>query len=345
MCHTALVNRPPLKDVAALAGVSEPTVSRVLNGRVGVAERTRLRVIAALETLGYRDVPEPKAIRRNVIGIVCGDFLNPVFPTFVHHISTGLGRKGYLTSVTVTDRDLMTEERCIAELVDTGVDGAIFIGGRHAEIDGDLSHYCDLAASGFATLFVNGRDTGIGAPHVRCDEEAAARKAVDHLIELGHERIGCLLGSSRYIPTRRFIDGYRAALGAAGLHEPAAAIVETAFTLEGGRAGATRLIDNGITALIAGNDLMALGACLAGSGSRAPIAVIGYDGTDVTAYMNPALSTTRQPFEDMAQLISDAIVSEVDGSRRFCDHYVFEPQLIVRDSSMSRRATTVSAVG
>lgn len=331
------MNRPPLKDVAALAGVSEPTVSRVLNGRIGVAESTRHRVIAALETLGYRDVPEPRAVRRNVVGIICGDFLNPVFATFVHHISTDLGRKGYLTTVAVTDRDLVTEERCIAELVDTSVDGAIFIGGRHAEVDGDLTHYCDLAASGFASVFVNGHDTGIHAPHVRCDEQAAARRAVDHLIGLGHTAIGCILGSSRFIPTRRFVDGYRQALGAAGIDEPDEAIVETAFTLEGGRAGATRLIERGITAVIAGNDLMALGASLAAA-AHGPLAIIGYDGTDMTAFTSPALTTVRQPFEDMSQLISDAIVSEIDGSHRFRDHYVFEPQLMVRESSPSFNA-------
>jgi hypothetical protein len=100
-----------------------------------------------------------------------------------------------------------------------------------------------------------------------------------------------------------------------GLTEPDDAIVETAFTLEGGRAGATRLLDSGITAMIAGNDLMALGAVLASRvRNEPPVSVIGYDGTDMTQLTDPPLTTLRQPFEDMAQLIVDAILSEVDGT-------------------------------
>ncbi len=327
--------RPPLKDVAALSGVSEPTVSRVLNGREGVAAGTRQRVVSALEQLGYTQIPDPRPTRRKVVGLVCGELQNPVFATFVHHISAALGRKGHLTIVAVTDRDFAPEERCIDELEQGGVDGIIFIGGRHSEIDGDRSRYHRMFAAGRPMVFVNGSTIDVPSPHVWCDEQAGARKAVSHLIALGHTHIGCLLGSPRYVPTERFIAGYRSVMANFGLPEPEGAIIDTTFTLEGGRAGATRLLDRGITAMIAGNDLMALGAVLA---SRAhadaeQVAVVGYDGTEFTAFTDPPLTTLRQPFEDMAQLISDAIVSEINGSLRYRDRYMFEPQLVVRDSS------------
>ena len=325
------MGRPPLKHVAELAGVSEPTVSRVLNGRPGVAARTRERVIDALGSLGFDAVPDQQPARRGVVGLITGEFLNPVFATFAHHISTDLGRKGYLTTIAVTDTDLAPEERCIAELTATGVDGIVFIGGRHSEVAGDLTHYRELADGGMPLVLVNGSATDLPVPHVRCDEEAGARKGVAQLLKLGHTRIGCLLGSPRLIPTIRFVDGWRRTLADAGIAEPEDAVVETAFTLEGGRAGATRLLDRGITAMIAGNDLMALGAVLAG-GDR-EVSVVGYDGTDFTAYTAPPLTTLRQPFEDMAQLITDAIASEIDGSASFRDHYVFEPQLVSREST------------
>jgi DNA-binding LacI/PurR family transcriptional regulator len=332
------MDRPPLKQVAALAGVSEPTVSRVLNGREGVRASTRERVIGALRSLGFDEVPEPRPTRRGVIGVVCGEFLNPVFATFVHHISTELARRSYLTSVVVTDRDLAPEERCVRELEHNGVDGMVFIAGHHAEVDGDLSHYRRLHAHGRPIVLVNGAATDLDVPHVRCDERAGAHQAVSHLIKLGHTRIGCLLGSSMYIPTERFVAGYRDTLARHHLTEPDDAIVETAFTLEGGRAGATRLLDNGITAMIAGNDLMALGAVLASKvRNEPPVSVIGYDGTDMTQLTDPPLTTLRQPFEDMAQLIVDAILSEVDGTCRFRDHYVFEPQLVARATTHSHR--------
>lgn len=332
------MERPPLKQVASLAGVSEPTVSRVLNGREGVRASTRERVISALQSLGFDQVPEPRPARRGVIGLVCGEFLNPVFATFVHHVSTELARRGSLTSIVVTDRDLAPEERCARELEQTGVDGVVFIAGHHAEVDGDLAVYRRLHADGTPIVLVNGTATDLDVPHVRCDERAGACQAVTHLIKLGHTRIGCLLGSSRYIPTARFIAGYRETMARHGLPEPDGAIVETAFTLEGGRAGATRLLDNGITAMIAGNDLMALGAVLASKvRNEPPVSVVGYDGTDMTQTTDPPLTTLRQPFEDMAQLIVDAVLSEVDGTRRFRDHYVFEPQLVARGTTHSLR--------
>jgi DNA-binding LacI/PurR family transcriptional regulator len=320
-----------------LSGVSEPTVSRVLNGRNGVATSTRDRVVAALSTLGFDHVPEPRDVRRGVIGLVCGEFENPVFATHVHHISTALGRKAVMSTVAVTDPDYAPEDRCIDELERSGVDGFVFIGGRQAEIDGDHSHYERLVADDRPMVFVNGAATGIDRPHIWCDEAAGARQAVSHLLALGHTQIGCLLGPPKYVATQRFITGYRSVMADAGLPEPADAIVDATFTLEGGRAGAARLIDRGITAMIAGNDLMALGAVLAtkSDSSSGRIAVIGYDGTSLTAFTDPPLTTLRQPFEDMAQLIADAILSEIDMSNRFRDNFVFEPQLVVRDSARS----------
>lgn len=314
-------------------------MSRVLNGREGVSASTRTRVVEVLESLGYHHTPEPRPHRRGVIGMVCGDFLNPAFSAFVHHIATELARRNHLTSIVVTDRDLASEERCVRELEHAGVDGFVFLAGRHAEIDGDLGHYERLHAAGLPVVLVNGAATDLDVPHVRCDEGAGARLAVSHLIKLGHTRIGCLLGPSRYVPTVRFVEGYRETLAAHGLEEPPDAIVETAFTLEGGRAGATRLLDNGITALLAGNDLMALGAVLAARvRDEPPLSVIGYDGTDMTQLTDPPLTTLRQPFEDMAQLIVDAVLAEVDGDHRYRDHYVFEPQLVARASTHSLRA-------
>lgn len=337
------MERPPLKQVAALAGVSEPTVSRVLNGREGVSAATRARVVEVLESLGYDETPEARPARRGVIGLVCGEFLNPAFAAFVHHISTELARRNHLTSIVVTDRELASEERCVRELEHARVDGFVFLAGHHAEVDGDLSHYERLHAGHVPLVLVNGMATDLDVPHVRCDERAGARLAVSHLIKLGHTRIGCLLGSSRYIPTLRFIEGYRETMAKHGLAEPPDAIVETAFTLEGGRAGATRLLDSGITGMIAGNDLMALGAVLASRvRDEPPVSVIGYDGTDMTQLTDPPLTTLRQPFEDMSRLVVDAVLAEVDGIHRFRDHYVFEPQLVARATTHSFRSTALA---
>ncbi|MEZ5279603.1 MAG: LacI family DNA-binding transcriptional regulator [Acidimicrobiales bacterium] len=331
------MTKPRLRDVASLANVSEPTVSRVLNGKPGVATTTRERVIEALRQLGVDEIPEPRASRRGVVGIVAGDFTNPVFPTFVHHISAALARRGMLTSVVLADPDTNTEERCVKELQSCSVDAIVFMGGRHAEIDGDLDHYSDIVADGTPIVLINGRATTLDVPHIRCDERAATNKAVDHLVDLGHTRIGCLIGSEMYIPTHRIIDGFHQTLRRHGLSAPSSAVAHANFTFEGARAGAKRLLSSGITAIVAANDLMALGAIHSATsmGLEVPgeLSVVGYDGTDLTAVTSPPLTTMRQPFEDMADLAAEAIVAELEGSDRYRDHYVFEPDLLSRSSS------------
>jgi DNA-binding LacI/PurR family transcriptional regulator len=331
--------------VAALAQVSTPTVSRVLNGRPGVAAATRNRVISALVELGFTDVPEPRAVRRGVIGLVCGELSNPVFPTLVDRIATHLARRGHLTTVAMTEPDLSPEERCIQEFVHTGTDGIVFLGGRQAEIGGDLDHYRDLIAAEIPFVFVNG-DADLEVPLIYCDERVAAVKAVTHLLHLGHRQIGAVVGMSRYVPTARIIDGYRSTLAEAGVPQPEGAVISTAFTLEGARAGATILWQRGITGVITGNDLMALGAVQAAAalGLDVPgeVSVVGYDGTDFSGYTDPPLTTLRQPFDQMARLVADAILAEIEGSTQFRHRYVFEPELVARRSSGPGRGSTAA---
>lgn len=333
------VARPPLRLIAEEAGVSEPTVSRVLNGRAGVASATHARVTAVLRRHGFDNVPAPGSDRSTTIGIVCSDFLNPVFPTFVHMVSAELGRRGYVAQTALADADLVTEERCIEELTRSGVRSLIFIGGRHAETAGQIGHYRQLADDGVSMVFVNGRELDLDVPQIYCDEEAGARMATRHLVELGHTAIGCLLGPRAYIPTVRFIAGYRAVLAEHGLHELPGAVAEVPFTIEGGRAGAARLLELGCTAAIAGNDLMALGGLLASIGdSGTPLSVVGYDGTNFTAHTHPPLTTLRQPFEEMSHLIAEAIIAETNRSTNCRDRFVFEPRLIVRGSTSRPRS-------
>jgi DNA-binding LacI/PurR family transcriptional regulator len=309
----------------------------VLNGRPGVARATREKVIDALASLGYDDVPQPARNRPSVIGIACGDFTNPVFPTLVHHIGGALASRGFLTTMALVDDRRNPEERCITEFIRTGVDGVIFIGGRHAQVDVPRDQYAELLRRDMAVVLVNGDVTQLDVPHVRCDEGIAAGMAVGHLLQLGHTKIGCIVGDERYVPTRRLVDRFRHSMADAGLAVSDDVVLHTAFTLEAARAAATRLLATGITGVITANDLMALGvisaARAAGLSVPGDISVVGYDGTDLTMFTNPPLTTLRQPFEDMASMIANAVVGELEGDRTFRDHFVFEPELLARGSS------------
>lgn len=327
------MRRPPLRTVARLAGVSEPTVSRVLNGRLGVATETRQRVVDVLVSMGFTDIPEPHAARRNTVGIVVGELTNPVYPTLVHHLARRLGARGLLASAAVVDDQLCPEERCIDEFLATGVDAMVIIGGRHAEVDGPLHHYRSVISARVPLVFVNGRATDLPVAHVRCDEGAGARAGIEHLVALGHTRVGAVLGSSRFVPVPRMADAARSTLRALGVEPDDDLMVETAFTYEAAHRATAELLRRGATALITSNDLMALGAVAAAgdAGYRVPgdVSVIGYDGCELSALSTPRLTTLRQPFEEMARVIVDA----VQRPRDTAEHVVFEPELVVRDST------------
>lgn len=337
MAGSTTTRRPPLRDVARRAKVSEPTVSRVLNGREGVAPATRDRVLAALTEFGYTAVPEPAKTRRGAVGIVSAELTNPVFPVLVHEVVERLARHGVVATVGVAATGLGSEERYVQEFGESGVDGIVFIAGRHAEQDADLSSYQQLIDRGIPIVLVNGGPVSLPVPQIRCDETQAAQRAMEHLIALGHRKIGCVLGPNRYLATARFITGYERAAARAGLEVGDDTIAHTVFTYEGGRAGATRLLNEGVTAMICGNDLMALGAVAAcrarGQSVPGDVSIVGYDGTDFTATADPPLTTMRQPFTDMGELVADALVAQIEGSNRYLDTYVFSPELLARSTT------------
>lgn len=312
-------------------------MSRVLNGKPGVAARTRERVISALSDLGFTEIPSPSADARQRVGIVSGELGNPVFPALVTAISQRLARHDYVAMHAVDTTELHDEVRYVREYLDMGVDGVVFVAGRHAEREAHTALYDELTVQGVPIVLVNGGPTGLPVPHVWCDETIAADQAIEHLVSLGHRSIGCVLGPGRYLSTVRFMAGYERSMQRLGVGDGRVGAIETTFSFEGGRAGATRLLTAGATGIVCANDLMAMGAIEAtramGLGVPEDISVIGYDGTDFTATTNPPLTTVRQPFTDMGDLVADALLSEIAGVHRYRDHYVFAPDLVARRSS------------
>ena len=123
------MSRPPLKEVAELAQVSEPTVSRVLNGKPGVASATRDRVVAALAALGHTDVAEPSTTSRPLIGVIIPEMTNPIFPEIAHSVMNRLSRHGRVSLIGVATRDLQSEERYIEEFIASGAEGLVVVSG------------------------------------------------------------------------------------------------------------------------------------------------------------------------------------------------------------------------
>ncbi|WP_204069971.1 LacI family DNA-binding transcriptional regulator, partial [Planobispora siamensis] len=250
-----------IADIAAHSGVSEATVSRVLNGKPGVSPATRQAVLSALDILGYERPARLRQQRAGLVGLIVPELSNPVFPAFTGVIEGALAMRGYAAVLCTQVPGGMHEDDCIELLMERGVGGIIFVSGLHADSTADRSRYLRLIESRLPIVMVNGYRPDIEAPHISTDDAAAMEMAVDHLAALGHRRIGLAIGQSRFVPSIRKTEGFRRAL-ARHLDDavPDELIVNTLFTIEGGQAAAQSLLEQGCTAICCGSDVMAIGA-------------------------------------------------------------------------------------
>ncbi|MFK4070661.1 LacI family DNA-binding transcriptional regulator [Streptomyces sp. NPDC029674] len=333
-----------LVDIAAHAGVSEATVSRVLNGKPGVAVATREAVLAALDVLGYE---RPVRLRRRsagLIGLITPELDNPIFPAFAQVIAQALTRQGYTPVLATQTPGGSTEDELTEMLVDRGVSGIIFVSGLHADTTADMTRYDALRAQDVPYVLVNGFSPDVKAPFVSTDDRAAVRLAVTHLTSLGHTRIGLAVGPKRFVPVVRKIEGFQLGLRERlGLDAEASAglIQHSLYTLEGGQAAAATLIGDGCTAVVCASDMMALGAIRAardlGLSVPGDISVVGFDDSPLIAFTDPPLTTIRQPVQAMGQAAVRALLEEIGGTPAPHGEFVFMPELVVRGSTGSGR--------
>ena len=340
--------RARLSDIARQAGVSEATVSRVLNDRPSVSADTRQAVLTALDVLGYE---RPERLRKRsagLVGLIVPELENPIFPAFAQVIESALAQTGYTPVLCTQTPGGVTEDEYVEMLLDRQVSGIVYVAGLHADTTADHERYQRLVHRPLPIVLINGYAQGIDAPFISCDDQQAGDSAVAHLVALGHERIGFISGPERFRAVQRKLAGYRAAmrreLG------PSARDVEdlvslTLFGVEGGEVAAGQLLDRDVTALVCGSDLMALGAIRAAHrrGLAVPrdLSVVGFDDSPLIAFTDPPLTTLRQPVAAMGNAAVRALVDEINGHAAPRSEYVFPAELVVRGSTVvapSRRA-------
>lgn len=325
--------RPRLNEVADLADVSLATVSRVLNGKQGVAHATRQRVLDALAELGYRELPV-RPSTSGVVGIVTPEMDNPIFPLLAQAIEARLARQGMLTMICPATTETVNEQEYVKHFLDTGAAGLVIINGRYSATDIGFAPYGELIERRLPTVLVNGMGNESPLPAVAVDIRSGATMAVAHLVNMGHKRIACLVGPRRYCSTELLLTGYRAGMTDAGLLLHDDLVSETLFTIEGGRAGIVQLIEAEATAIITGGDLMAIGAVsgLRSWGYNVPgdVSVVGFDGTALVSYTNPSLTSVRQPVERMAQTVVSMLATPQNGGSAV---HMFEPDLVIGGST------------
>lgn len=321
--------RPKLQQVAELTGVSEATVSRVINARPGVAESTRRLVLDVLSDLGYREVPTNSA-GSGVVGIVTPELENPIFPLLAQTIEAQLARYELMSLVCPSTSETIAEQDYLDYLAETGAAGVVVVNGGYARDGVGYEPYQRLLHSGVPVVLVNGIFDGCPVPAVAIDVRAAAVTAVEHLVRLGHRRIACLTGPMRYSTSQLFAAGYHTAMGRVAGSESLTS--ETLFTLEGGHAGMAPILEAGFTGVIASGDIMALGAIAAvrSWGAEVPndVSVVGLDGTPLASLTSPALTTLRQPISRMAAAAASSLVSQIRGDGAAPSPQLFLPELV-----------------
>src|ERR1700750_2583326 len=184
-----------LAEVAQKVGVSEATVSRVLNGKAGVSDSTREAVLTALDVLGYERPTQMRGERARLVGLVLPELQNPIFPALAEVIGAALSQHG-LTPVLCTQGAGDTAEAGYVDMLleQQQVAGIVFAGGHYSQADADHAHYERLARRKLPVVLLNAGIDTLPFPRVVCDDASAVEQAVAHLLALGHTRIGLVLG-------------------------------------------------------------------------------------------------------------------------------------------------------
>ena len=334
--------RTRLEDIAERAGVSVATVSRVVNGKPGVADETRRRVLAEVELLGY-DRPSTYRSRSGLVGLIVPELHNPVFPSFVQHIETALASEGY-TPLLCTATPIVQENEYIDMLLERGVAGLVFVAGRHANTAVDHSRYAELRTAGVPLVLINGHVREVDAPFISADDVVAMQMAVDHVADLGHRRLGCAMGPARYVTSQRKVEGFLKGLAGRrgsddidGSFADEDAVVHSLYSVEGGQAAMEVLLDLGVTGVVCGSDLMALGAIRAARarGLNVPtdVSVVGYDDSLLMAFTDPPLTTIRLDVEAMSRHAVNALLDDIHGRPQPRQEVLFPTELVVRQST------------
>ncbi len=340
------------QDVADLAGVSRTTVSFVLNDVPGVkiSPETRQRVLEAARQLDYYPTAAARTLasgKTQRIGLVLGTgkqrlAADAFLPSFLQGVTTSVHRRGYLLVLQMSE-DLPSHEAYVRLIREQQVDGLILSGPRS-----DDTLLPELAEEGFP-LILHGRLNGCTSPCVDVDNRAGARTAVNHLINLGHERIGFISNAPfSYSGARERREGYRAALLEHGIAFEPALVRTAAFLPESGQLAMGELLrlPEPPAAVFAASDVVALGAMSAvhSEGLSIPedIAFVGFDDIFLAAQAHPPLTTIRVPAYGLGWTAAEILISLIEGDQS-ASSVTLETELVIRSSCGAERLESYQA--
>ncbi|HEY8458043.1 MAG TPA: LacI family DNA-binding transcriptional regulator [Actinopolymorphaceae bacterium] len=331
--------RPTIADVARRAGVSKGAVSYALNGRPGIAEATRRRILEAADALGWRPSHRGRSLsvsRAFTLGLVVARDpallgSDPFFPTFIAGVESLLAERGQALVLQVVAEGEAEAESYRRLARDGRVDGVFLTDLRRNDPRIDL-----VAELGLPAVTLNRPDQPSPFPAVCVDDRPGIQEAVEHLVGLGHTRIAHVAGPEEYLHGHGRCEAFRAAMAEHGL--PATLVDVADFTAAGGMAATRRLLGSPDrpTAIVYANDQMAIaGISVAqGLGIQIPdeLSVTGYDDTELAAHIHPPLTTVRQDVFSWGQVAARTLLALIEGETT-ADVHLEPAQLVVRQST------------
>ncbi len=334
----SVAKKVTIQDIAAKAAVSISTVSRVLNGRVSVAEAKRTAVLQAVEDLGYRPNIFAQSLASGhsmTIGILTQEIRGIFYDELVFHILEELRETSYTAIIADGHWQVEKSLEAINTLIDRQVDGLILVGGSLPE-----EKVIELSKN--KPLILAGRSVStLASQSVYVDNFLGGYQATKHLIDLGHRHIAHITGEINQEDAIERFNGYKQALEDAGLRVEEKLIVEGHFQEQSGLMAVEMLLTRGqvFTAIFSGNDQMAYGASLAlyRRGIRVPddVSLIGFDDQTMSGYTIPPLTTMRQPAGRLGRAAANAMINLI--KEEPFETRPFQAELIVRESTARHR--------
>lgn len=328
-----------IDDVAALAGVSIKTVSRVVNKEPNVRNSTQEKVEAAIEQLNYRPNQSARSLagsRSFLVGLL---YSNPS-PSYIIHAQTGTleacRKEGF--GLLIHPCDYQSPDLCqeVLTLVrDSRLDGLILT----PPLTDNQAFLTFLENQGIRYTSVAPMEHGKDFPCAFCDDRLASQEMTEHLIELGHTRIGFILGHPDHGATHERYAGYRDALEKHGIKESKSLIKQGYFDFDSGKACAEKLLQlkNPPTAIFASSDYMAGGVMVAAheQGLKVPqqISIAGFDDVPLATQTWPPLTTIKQPIQEMAAKAAQLLITQIRGKSAEQTQFSLSCSLIKRGST------------
>jgi LacI family transcriptional regulator len=327
-----------IRDVAAAAGVSYQTVSRVMNERPDVAEETRQRVLQVIEELGY----QPSAIARGLasrrtytLGLITADFSDPFFTQVIVGAEIEARKHGYFFMLCSTERNPDDEPEYLRLLTERQVDGILF---ARPSTEQDSRHIVSLLRRDVPLVTTAYHVPGEDLTVVDVDNVDGGLQATQCLIDGGRWHIGMITGPPDWKSVKDRSLGYRLALERAGIPYAESLIQHGDWSHGSGYEAMARLLEHNtrFTALFIQNDRMATGAiqALRQAGHRIPddVAIVGYDDIPAAAYCHPPLTTIRQPMQQVGEIATQRLIELIDNPDAERQEILLKTELVRRGS-------------